>query len=217
MVTNRPTQVELRGRSGQSCHRRAATLPTLVSPVVACVHTGRVIQTIKFEQLALAATRVGVTVTPAEDSSNLYVWHTPEQEIVYIGKSASGKRTRDEIKWREEDPRDEIRSGIITLLRANHALLQPLGYEKDSFDPSACRARIAADGWSGPAIEKVCALLADRSPTAEEVEQLLIRICVRYGVPLGNSQFASQWETPIGSPIDTMAAISVYADDEFRP
>lgn len=170
-----------------------------------------------FDQLVNAAARVGVVVTPTEVSDNLYVWHTPEREVVYIGKSASSSRTRNETKWRGWNPRERIYSGIVSLLSVNNALLQPIRYEENKFDAARCLSQIEADRWSGSAVDTLRAYLAEQSPTAQDVEKLLIRICVRYGVPIGNSQFASQWETPIGSPMDTMAAISAYADEKFRP
>ncbi len=173
------------------------------------------IATLSIDTLVAAAARVGVKIDLTDDANNLYVWHTPEREVVYIGKSASGRRTRDETKWRDWDPRDEIVSGIVTLLRANKAALQPLRYDPSEFDQSAWL--ILAETWSGPVVDTLRSYLTDHAPTPEDVEVLLIRICVRYGVPIGNSQFASQWETPIGSPMDTLAAISVFADDSFRP
>lgn len=166
------------------------------------------------DRLLRAAARVGVIVTPTEDSSNLYVWHTPEREVLYVGKSASNQRTRDETKWRGWNPRDDIYSGIVPLLGVNNALLQPLRYEPASFDASICLT--FAEPWEGWQIDRLRSYLVDESPTPQDVERLLIRICVRSGVPIGNSQFASQWENPIGSPMDTMAAMSVHADDQFR-
>jgi hypothetical protein len=50
----------------------------------------------------------------------------------------------------------------------------------------------------------------------EQVEKLLVRIVVRYGVPIGNSQFASQWEKPIGTVPDTLAALAVCYDPSFK-
>ncbi len=65
------------------------------------------IATLAVDTLLTAAARVGVTVTRAEVDGNLYVWHTPEDDVVYIGKSASNKRTADERRWRELDPSAE--------------------------------------------------------------------------------------------------------------
>lgn len=173
------------------------------------------VATLSVDALVVAAARVGVTLNPTVSGGNLYVWHTPEGEVVYIGKSASNKRTSDEIRWSNKDPREGIYSGIMTLLRANKAQLQPLMFLPEEFDSSAWRR--LADTWEGPIIASLREDLADRALTVEEVEVLLVRICVRYGIPIGNSQFASQWENPIGTSTDTLAAMSVHADETFRP
>jgi hypothetical protein len=47
------------------------------------------------------------------------------------------------------------------------------------------------EGWQ---IDSLRIYLVDEVPTPQDVERLLIRSCVRCGVPIGNSQFASQWE-----------------------
>jgi hypothetical protein len=52
-------------------------------------------------------------------------------------------------------------------------------------------------------------------PSAAEVEKLLVRIAVRYGAPIGNSQFASQWEDPIETVSDTLAVLAVDSDPSF--
>lgn len=173
------------------------------------------IATLTVDQLLSAAARVGVSLTPTATEGNLYLWHTPAREVVYIGKSASDKRVNDERKWREYDPRDWIYSGIVTLLRANHAELQPLHYDSAAYDAAVWRSRVDSDKWTGPAIIALQEDLATRSLTSTEVETLLIRIGVRYGTPLGNSRDASQWENPIGTTADTLAAIAVHADHSF--
>lgn len=175
------------------------------------------IATLSVDKLLDAAARVGVLLTQTETEGNLYIWHTSGREVVYIGKSASDKRVNDERKWRNLDPRDQIYSGIVTLLRANHAELQPLKYDPDEFEAARWRTLVEADQWSGAAILALQNDLATRPLTPAEVETLLIRIGVRYGTPLGNARDASQWENPIGSTTDTLAAITVYADRNFTP
>jgi hypothetical protein len=78
------------------------------------------------------------------------------------------------------------------LLRVNGALLQPLQYDSDGYDAGVWSALVQEYGWHGPAIASLQEELTDRPPVPEDVEKLLVRIAVRYGVPLGNSQFASQ-------------------------
>lgn len=73
------------------------------------------------------------------------------------------------------------------------------------------------DGWGGELVSDLQQDLASRALIAEEVEELLIRIGVRYGTPLGNAQFASQCGGPIGKSVDTLAAIAVFADLAFTP
>lgn len=46
-------------------------------------------------------------------------------------------------------------------------------------------------------------------PTAEEIEEFLVRIHIRAGCLIGNSQYASQWENPIGRFADTLAVLAV--------
>lgn len=45
--------------------------------------------------------------------------------------------------------------------------------------------------------------------THKDGEKLLVRIATRAGVPIGNSQFASQWAEPIYSAADTLALLAV--------
>ncbi|WP_454165388.1 hypothetical protein [Gordonia iterans] len=175
------------------------------------------IATLSVDRLLAAAARVGVDLAKTATDGNLYLWHTPEQEVVYIGKSASDKRVADERSWCELDPSSQILSGIVTLLRVNRAELTPLLYDPDGFDASRWRALIAAHQWEGSVIDALQRDLADRALTAVEVEKLLIRIGVRYGTPLGNAWDASQWEGPIGKTPDTLAAIAVLADQGFNP
>ena len=162
---------------------------------------------------------MGVELREVGNGGNLYVWHTPapEREVVYVGKAASDKRVREETAWRNGgDPTHRILSGIVTLLRVNHAEPQALRYDPDTFDAAMWRRIRDKDEWSGSLIGRLDdALPAGAMLSAEDVEKLLVRICVRYGVPIGNAQFASQWEAPIGSATDTLAALAVAADASF--
>lgn len=170
-----------------------------------------------FPALIEAANRVGVDLHTVSSDGNLYVWHTPvpERAVIYIGKSASDKRLADEETWRDgADPKYNIRSGIVSLLRANEAEKQALYYDPDTFD--AGRWRKLREDWDGDAFLYLDEALPDgEALTAEDVEQLLVRIAIRYGVPIGNSQFASQWENPIGSIPDTLAVLAVGADSSW--
>ncbi|MGH3278226.1 MAG: hypothetical protein ACRDNW_03720 [Trebonia sp.] len=168
--------------------------------------------------LIQAAARVGVELIEVDNGGNLYVWHAPlpERAVVYIGKSASDKRVADERRWREGDPRNTVDIGLVTLLRVNRATPQALDYDPDTFDSSKWRTLRAARGWSGAAFDNLDEALAGHAgPDAAEVEKLLVRIAVRYGAPIGNSQFASQWEDPIGTIPDTLAVLAVDSDPSF--
>ena len=177
------------------------------------------VATLAVPTLIGAARRIGVELHKVNSGGNLYVWHTPppEEAVVYIGKSASDKRPNDERGWRDGlDPKAEIVSGIVTLLRVNRAVPQRLRYDPDTFDASKWRNLRDEDSWSGSALDYLDQALPPGAKLPEaEVEQLLVRIAVRYGVPIGNSQFASQWEGPIGTTPDTLAGMAVYYDSSF--
>ncbi|MEV6903451.1 hypothetical protein [Amycolatopsis sp. NPDC051372] len=171
-------------------------------------------------KLIEAAERVGVELRKTGNGGNLYVWHTPSPEdaVVYIGKSASDLRVENETRWRDGlDPRHQIVSGIVTLLRVNHADLQAFHYDPASFDGRRWRDIRLKNGWSGSLFDRLDSdLPAGYGFSASTVEKLLVRIAVRYGVPIGNSQFGSQWENPIGTVSDTLAALAVDADPSFE-
>jgi hypothetical protein len=169
--------------------------------------------------LIKAADRIGVKLHMVNSGGNLYVWHTPtpEEAVVYIGKSTSDKRLNNERGWQDGlDPKAEIVSGIVTLLRVNQAVPQALRYDPNTFDASKWRDLRDKDNWSGEGLDNLNMALPPGAILPEaQVEELLVRIAVRYGVPIGNSQFASQWEKPIGSVPDTLAALAVYYDSSF--
>jgi hypothetical protein len=174
------------------------------------------IATLLLDQLLAAADRVGVRLHRVSSDGNLYAWHSPENDVVYIGKSADDRRPSNELAWSLLDPRETIHSGIVALLRANKARIQPLRYIPAEFDGSKWTAIRDREGWQGKAFDTLAAVFEQGwVPTAEDIEKVLIRVAVRYGTPIGNSQFASQWETPIGSPSDTLAVLAVTSDPAF--
>jgi hypothetical protein len=177
------------------------------------------VATLAVPTLIEAAHRIGVELHKVNSGGNLYVWHTPppEEAVVYIGKSASDKRPNEERGWRDGlDTKAEIVSGIVALLRVNRAVPQHLYYDPNTFDASKWRNFRDRDSWTGAALDYLNKALPPGAKLSEEqVEQLLVRIAVRYGVPIGNSQFASQWEGPIGSAPDTLAVMAVSYDSSF--
>ncbi|WGW10608.1 hypothetical protein LWF01_10705 [Saxibacter everestensis] len=155
----------------------------------------------------------GIALKEVEsEAANLYAWTTAELDLLYVGKAASKKRIEDEKHWVQLDHTRQICSGIVPLLKENQAELHPLCYEHQRFAPRRMLATIQEGGWSGPSIAKTLSRLGDGpAPSVEEVEQVMVRIAVRTGSLIGNAQFASQWEGPIGTFVDTVAALAVDA------
>ncbi|MGW4125879.1 hypothetical protein [Nocardia sp. NPDC004711] len=177
------------------------------------------VATLTVSTLVEAARRVGVELREVTSGGNLYVWHTPTLElaVLYVGKSASDARLKEERSWQYGgDPTTVILSGIVTLLRVNRAVPQALLYDPVTFDGGRWRSVRESYGWNGTAFDLLEAALPEGEPLpVTEVEKLLVRIAVRYGAPIGNSQFASQWEGPINTVSDTLAALAVGADQAF--
>lgn len=167
----------------------------------------------KCDQLLESAARAGIRLVDAAiRESNLYVFTDPEEHTIYIGKAASQARHRDEARWATLDYESQIVAGFTALINENEARSRPLRYDPASFDFDLLRTHIAVENWTGGAVDIVTARLdAKQPPTVEEVEQILIRIHVRTGRLIGNSQFASQWENPIGSFADTVAVLAADA------
>lgn len=167
------------------------------------------VQLMTIDQLLNAAAAVGIHLEDATvDDANLYVITDPEGINLYIGKAASKRRHLEEDSWKEMDYESQIISGFPILAAENDAQRRPLFYSPDRFDGTKLRDHITRHEWSGGAINLVLSRLKEETPpTVEEVEQILIRTHIRTGRLIGNSQFASQWETPIGTYPDTLAAL----------
>ncbi|MGY5766566.1 hypothetical protein ACXET9_15370 [Brachybacterium sp. DNPG3] len=168
---------------------------------------------LRFEDLLAIARTVGIALeeAPPEDA-NLYVIVDDQDVDLYVGKAASVRRHAEEKRFSNLDHTREILSGFVALWRENSARSRGLSYDPAAFDPTAALAIIAREGWGGGA----CDGLGERhriaqAPTVEEVEKVLVRIHIRAGRLIGNSQFGSQWESPIGSYTDTLAALAVDA------
>lgn len=166
-------------------------------------------QLMTIDQLCSATAAVGIRLDDSTvDDANLYVITDPEGINLYIGKAASKRRHLEEDSWKEMDYESEIVSGFPILAAENDAQRHPLFYSPDRFDGTKLRDHITQHEWSGGAINLVLSRLEEETPpTVEEIEQILIRTHVRTGRLIGNSQFASQWETPIGTYPDTLAAL----------
>ncbi|MEH0110357.1 hypothetical protein V6N00_11650 [Tersicoccus sp. MR15.9] len=165
------------------------------------------------DELVAIASGAGITLVRApRESANLYVWVDQQGHDLYVGTAASVKRYRDEERFAGLDHEQDIVSGFVALVAENEAEQEPLSNDPAAFKPSVLRDHVIAESWSGPAIDGVVERLArGEAPTVGEVEQILIRIHIRTGRLIGNAQFASQWEAPIGSFADTVAALATDA------
>lgn len=168
------------------------------------------VQLMSIYQLLKATAAVGIHLEKCDDfdSGNLYVITDPDGINLYIGKAASKRRHLDEDRWKELDYEREIVSGFPVLVVENDGVRHPLRYDPKQFDGQTLSDHISKHGWSGGGIDKVNDRLRnDVPPTVEEIEKILVRTHIRTGRLIGNSQFASQWETPIGTYSDTVAAL----------
>lgn len=169
------------------------------------------------EVLRLSA-MAGVTITRSiAAAATLYVWVTPVQErILYIGKLADESRIKNEARWKEADPTTGVYSAICALLKANDAIAVPLSYRTNiDFDKAHAARLLEAAHARVPhwPFEQSLGWLHDDSDVSPwKIEKFLIRLVVRQGSLVGNSQHASQWENPIGAGTDGLAAAALLAD-----
>ncbi|PCC45863.1 hypothetical protein [Brevibacterium aurantiacum] len=161
------------------------------------------------DQLLKATAAIGIHLEDADyDTANLYVMVDPDGINLYIGKAASKRRHLEEDNWKELDYEQKIVSGYPVLMVENDACRRPLLYTPENFRGTKLRDHIVKHKWGGDAIDTVLNRLNNETPpTVEEVEKILVRTHIRTGRLIGNSQFASQWETPIGTYSDTVAAL----------
>ncbi|GAA1491000.1 hypothetical protein [Brachybacterium sacelli] len=172
------------------------------------------------DELIKTAEAAGIPLVPAlAKECNLYAITDPEGNCLYVGQSASksGRRVLDEISYRREDPTTAIRSGIVALLVENHGSHHPWRFDPDPFDASRLKAAITDQAWEGGAIDVVKKRLdSGTPPKLGEVEEFLVRSHIRTGCLIGNSEFASQWDGPIGKFADTVAVLAVLTGDVSR-
>lgn len=168
------------------------------------------VQLMSLDQLLKATAAVGIHLEEVDDldSGNLYVITDPAGINLYIGKAASKRRHLDEDRWKELDYERNIVSGFPVLVVENDGVRRPLSYDPKKFDGKALGDHIATHGWSGGSIDTVKDRLRNEvPPTVEDVEEVLVRTHIRTGRLIGNSQYAPQWENPIGRYSDTVAAL----------
>lgn len=91
--------------------------------------------------------------------------------------------------------------------------MRPLYYDAENFDVGKIVAHVTQETWSGELVDAALSRMRETPLSAEEVDEVLVRTHVRTGSLIGKSQFASQWETPIGRVADTVA---VFLADLIR-
>lgn len=167
----------------------------------------------KLIELMAIAAAAGITLESEEiETANLYVMVDAEENNLYVGKAASKYRHLAEDAFKSLEYERIISFGFVALVAENDARRRALRYEPERFDSSQMYAHIDSERWSGPAIDRLVNRLNTQvPPTVEEVEQILIRIHVCTGRLIGNSQFASQWEGPAGSFVDTVSVLAAEA------
>lgn len=173
--------------------------------------------TLPLQDLLEVTSCAGITVERSErENANLYAWvSTDREQVLYIGKAASKRRIEEENGWKEKsDHNTGLHSAIVPLLRTQEGRNVPLRVDPDSFDRSAVPKIIERYEWKGTAIDTALKELPSIHMDSEMVEKVLIRIAVRMGRLIGNSQFASQWETPIGKTYDTVAHFAIHGAND---
>lgn len=173
----------------------------------------KLVQLMQLGQLLAITDRIGITLRSATIAeANLYAITDPDDNTIYIGKAKSVKRHLDEERFNNRyDRTRQIVSGFLHLVEENDAVRKPLRYEPGSFNPEKLLLLVAQEKWEGEAVTAMLEFVQNSTLTVEQVEQVLIRVHVRTGRLIGNSQFASQWEGPIGKVADTIAAVAADA------
>lgn len=166
------------------------------------------------EELKIWWTKAGFNLESLEDEEvlgDLYLWVTPEGQVVYIGSDKTGKRWKNELRWKSEYQRNYISSAFLAMVAENNCHPVRLSYARGSFDAQAMRSLIQESEWSGSYIDTLSEALEQEEwfPTYLEVEAFLIRAAVRAGKLVANTAHASLRESRLGQLTDTMAAIAV--------
>jgi hypothetical protein len=149
----------------------------------------------------------GVTLTRAEEGNEtLYVWADSGDVIAYVGKSASERRLKEELRWAGSCSDVEFSSGFARLCSTNG--LTPSGFSYQ-FDQGIARSIV--HDWHGGAIDDFVLFVgtANFSPTNANIEKLMIRIAVASGAVIANCSSAGLWDNQIGNPLDTWAQLAV--------
>lgn len=161
------------------------------------------------DQLLNSTEAVGIHLEGATaETANFYIMVDPDGNNIGIGRDASARRRLEDNLWIDTDYENNSVSGYSTLVAENDAQRHPLRYQSDNFDGARLLNHITEHQSHGEAIDVVRARIHDEvPPTAEEIEQILVRIHIRTGRLIGNSLFTSQWDTPINTYSDTVAVL----------
>lgn len=176
--------------------------------------------TISASDLVALVNRVGfqLTETTDDETARIYVWSDCDDSVLYIGKAdgqTPARRHRDEAAWTSEDPHDQNRlmSGIVYLVARNRASVRYYNVEVDqegavAYAPQRAEALFERNGWAhdAPYATEVAAA-ARQGWSVRQIEHLLIRVCVRLGVAVGNASGTGLWEDACGTPTDVLAAL----------
>lgn len=174
-------------------------------------------QNLQLDDLLIAARKVGLDLrelTDDEPDGNLYVWATPNGQVLYIGKAEDPKRTSREQSWvKEEYDPTAISIGFVVLMRRHQARCHRLQYA----GLDTVIALTALTGWEGGAIDTLAAHLRSGAMwTVPEIELVLIRMAIAAGYPIGNAAGAGLWESQHGGLRNALAAVAVINDDTLR-
>lgn len=162
-----------------------------------------------------AAKLVGVQITRHDVSSKedrihhqLYAWVTSEDGVLYLGKSESVPRVRNEESWRVAFEPKTLDIGFAALNARHDGRAVPLDH--DGLD-----AAVAADVAGHPEWQGIDSLREYLAGTpgwgTADVEHFLVRLAVRAGYLLGNA--AGQWESGWDDPRNVLAGVAVVESD----
>lgn len=163
---------------------------------------------------------LGIALEPVapEERSDLYAWVTPEGGIVYIGKSESAARVRNEERWIESGRELLATKQMVTAFQAtmirNRAECQRFRFHAGTSSLEHAANLLTEYEWQGPAVD---AFNNNHTPlTVREVEYLMIRICVNAGAALSNASGTGMWESCLLTRGDLLAQFALAEMPGFR-
>lgn len=168
-------------------------------------------KTMSLTELLAIAAGAGVKLEKADESrENLYIYTDPQEQVLYIGRSTNHRRGRNEERIKDEGYETRIGVGFSALITENQGQRHRFRYEPETFDAQPLRQQIKREVWEGDAVENLLRYVEvePRGLTIADVEHMLVRIAVCTGRLIGNSQYASQWETTVNRPPNVAAVIA---------